>query len=191
MCLQAEADIATAADPTADAWRSPVGKRLTTAAAKHTRGNWLWGSCAPRAMGAVAEGSQCNHRPPVSGRPWGPSVGQVGAFGCGWWAGGVGGGVGRTGHTACAWVGLGDGSCCEGVRVSGGLKAGGDLRQGDEDCHRIRLEMRALTREEKKRLGIESGCVRGQEDADGHCGGRRAHTRAGAGTRGRRSKGLS
>ena len=99
-------------------------------------------------------------------------------------------GAGRTGHTACTWVGLGDGSCCEGVRVSGGLKAGGDLRQGDEDCHRIRLEMRALTREEKKRLGIESGCVRGKEDADGHCGGRRAHTRAGAGTRGRRSKGL-
>ena len=100
-------------------------------------------------------------------------------------------GAGRTGRTACAWVGLGDGPCGCGMGVKSGLEAGRGLWREDEDGRGYRLEMRALTREEKKRLGKQSGCTRGKEDADGHCGGRRAHTRAGAGTWGRRSKGLS
>ena len=101
-----------------------------------------------------------------------------------------GAGAGRAGHAACTWIGLGDGPCGGGMGVKSGLEAGLGLWREDEDGRGHRLEMRVLTREEKKRLGTESGCPRGKEDADGHYGGRRAHTRAGAGSRGRRSKGL-
>ena len=78
--------------------RSPGRKQMTIAAANDPRGKSLRGSCASRAVGAVAEeASTATTLPPVCPSV-GLSVGLAGAVGRGWWAGG-GGSAGRTGHT--------------------------------------------------------------------------------------------
>ena len=76
---------------------------MTIAAAKDPRGKSLRGSCASRAVGAVAEEASTATTLPSVCPSVGLSVGLAGVVGCGWWAGG-GGSAGRTGHTECGSV---------------------------------------------------------------------------------------
>ena len=114
--------------------RSPGRKQMTIAAAKDPRGKSLRGSCASRAVGAVAEEASTTTTLPSVCPSVGLSVGLAGVVGCGWWAGG-GGSAGRTGHTERGSVRVQRALWgWDGVRC--GLRAGCALLREDEDDHR-------------------------------------------------------
>ena len=114
--------------------RSPGREGMKSAAAKQRAMNANGGSCASRAVGAVAEEASTATSLPSVCPSVGLSVGLAGVVGRGWWAGG-GGSAGRTGHTELGSVRVQRAlRGWDGVRC--GLRAGCALLREDEDDHR-------------------------------------------------------